>query len=400
MSSKKIISVNPDFFAGKSLVKSKKNKTRKKKTKPISTKFQKGEISKTKKELINRFAKHKEKQRLIEMQNKLQEKDEFENNYNQAVDFLQKRLKRRETRKKKHELRKRMKQMQQQIQQQQIQQQQIQEFDNHSQTSFNDESIEDIRIRNALNRVGVSNITQSPRMPISTNVPVLNNPMENFNHSNNTDNTYSLNSLIKPPPKYGILKGGKRPLYSQRKNKLNNLISNYNANFDANFDNDTMGVDGEFNINTNLNSEYQNNEDEFGEFKNNVLPNIKIDTELKKNLKRNEMKQNLKRNQVIRKKKTYKRKLKLGKRGNKVSVLIKNNKTRKKVKHEHGKLKAKPIEEIKRYLRRHNLIKVGTTAPERVLRDLFETSFLSGDVYNKNKDILLHNYMLDENDDF
>ena len=72
-----------------------------------------------------------------------------------------------------------------------------------------------------------------------------------------------------------------------------------------------------------------------------------------------------KENQMLRKVKTYKRRLKLGKKGGVVSVLVKNNKTRKKIKNEHSTLKAKPIEDIKRYLRRHNLIKIGSTAPEK-----------------------------------
>ena len=89
MSSKKIISINPEFFTGKSLIKGRKNKTRKKKPKPIATKrFENKHFNESKKELINRFVKHKEKQKLIDMKNKLKKEEEFEDYYNQAVDFL------------------------------------------------------------------------------------------------------------------------------------------------------------------------------------------------------------------------------------------------------------------------------------------------------------------------
>ena len=66
---------------------------------------------------------------------------------------------------------------------------------------------------------------------------------------------------------------------------------------------------------------------------------------------------------------------------------------RKRVKNETLKLKKKSLEEIKQYLRIHNLIKIGTDAPEDVLRQTFENAFLSGDIHNKNSENLLHNYI-------
>ena len=48
------------------------------------------------------------------------------------------------------------------------------------------------------------------------------------------------------------------------------------------------------------------------------------------------------------------------------------------------------------YLRKHNLIKAGTSAPDNVLRKLYEDCFLSGDVYNRNVEMLLHNYMQED----
>lgn len=84
---------------------------------------------------------------------------------------------------------------------------------------------------------------------------------------------------------------------------------------------------------------------------------------------------------------------KLGKKEGKVGVLVKSGKTRKKIREEHKILHYKCILEVKRYLRKHNLIKAGTAAPENILRKLYEDSFLAGDIYNKNADILLHNYL-------
>ena len=83
----------------------------------------------------------------------------------------------------------------------------------------------------------------------------------------------------------------------------------------------------------------------------------------------------------------------LGKKGKTVSVLIKNNTTRKKVNDEFAQLKIKPINEVKDFLRNKNLIKAGTTAPTDVLRTMYEQSILSGDLSNESKDNLIHNFM-------
>ena len=76
-----------------------------------------------------------------------------------------------------------------------------------------------------------------------------------------------------------------------------------------------------------------------------------------------------------------------------MSVLIKNNATRRKIKREHGLLKQKPLNEIKKYLYDKNLIKIGSTAPNDVLRILYEQSILAGDITNVEPATQLHNFM-------
>jgi hypothetical protein len=95
-------------------------------------------------------------------------------------------------------------------------------------------------------------------------------------------------------------------------------------------------------------------------------------------------------------KKTRTLKYTLGKKGSKIGVLIKNSNTRKKIKDDFLKLKKKNITEIKDALRNKNLIKAGTLAPNDVLREIYEQSILTGDVVNKNKDALIHNYFSDK----
>lgn len=92
------------------------------------------------------------------------------------------------------------------------------------------------------------------------------------------------------------------------------------------------------------------------------------------------------------KRKTKTLKYNLGKKGKHISVLIKNNNTRKKIKHEQSILRQKPIQEIKDYLRNKNLIKSGTLAPNDVLREMYEQAILTGEVHNTSKDTLVHNF--------
>ena len=83
----------------------------------------------------------------------------------------------------------------------------------------------------------------------------------------------------------------------------------------------------------------------------------------------------------------------LGNNGKTVGILIKNRQTRKKIKDEHDMLKKKTLTDVKDYLREKNLIKAGTMAPTDVLRTLYEQTILTGDVTNKSKDNLLHNFV-------
>ena len=98
-----------------------------------------------------------------------------------------------------------------------------------------------------------------------------------------------------------------------------------------------------------------------------------------------------------RKRVTRTLKYKLGKHANgTVSVLIKNSQTRRKVQTEQALLKQKSILDIKNHLRSNNLLKVGSNAPSDVLRHLYEQSILAGQIENKAKDTLIHNYFNQE----
>jgi hypothetical protein len=98
---------------------------------------------------------------------------------------------------------------------------------------------------------------------------------------------------------------------------------------------------------------------------------------------------------------TITKKYKLGRTpgSNVVSVLIKNNETRRQVQQEHGVLRRESIVEVRKYLHDHGLLKVGSDAPPDVLRNMYETAKLTGDVNNVNKHVLLHNFIATSDND-
>ena len=154
----------------------------------------------------------------------------------------------------------------------------------------------------------------------------------------------------KPSPPYSCLKNSSKPTYREWKNLTQKNINDKNIN--------------DKNIN---------------ELRTKILTNNK--------------KFERKHIPKVYQKKTIKRKYKFGKNNNKISVLVKNNKTRKMVQNEVELLRKAPIKEIKEYLRKHYLYKTGSNAPNDVLRKTYVDAHLSGEITNKSTESLVHNYL-------
>jgi hypothetical protein len=97
-------------------------------------------------------------------------------------------------------------------------------------------------------------------------------------------------------------------------------------------------------------------------------------------------------------KKTVKRKFTLGKSDKlrRVSILIKDKQTRKNIINTQKELKKTNITDVRKYLRQHGIIKVGSTCPPDILRKTFESALLAGEITNTNKETLLHNFINDD----
>lgn len=168
--------------------------------------------------------------------------------------------------------------------------------------------------------------------------------------------------MLPPPPPYSNLKGSSKPTFREWKNKTQRAtipdfpkkndmaekINKIKAKMKEDKNNEPLPISSKTN-------------------NNNLQPKTQTKTKTVKN--------------------------KLGKQGGKVSVLIKDNKTRRKVQFEQSNLRSKPISDIKEYLKKKQLLKVGSKAPPEVLRQIYEDSQLTGDITNKNSETLLHNYI-------
>jgi hypothetical protein len=199
----------------------------------------------------------------------------------------------------------------------------------------------------------ITNVNPSVNPSVNANV----NPTVNAN----VNPTVPMYGGYSNAPPHGCLKGGSKPTYREYHNK-------------------TVKHKPSITIQTtdheHTNTEKSKNDNE-----------IKIRQQKLSELKKSHKK--IRQTKRTTKKSTYK----LGKTGGKVSVLIKNNATRRKIKREHGLLKQKPLNEVKKYLYDKNLIKIGSTAPNDVLRILYEQSILAGDITNVEPATQLHNFM-------
>ena len=206
--------------------------------------------------------------------------------------------------------------------------------------------------------------------PIQVKVPIqTQSPIQVQEHSITRDRIQA--SSLKAPPPWGILKKGTKPTYSQYKKSLKNK-SKPSLTIENNHQEDK-----EKNIDT------MKRQAKLKELKKKVhkIHHINISKDVKKN-------DNPDKRYVHQ----FKKKYTLGKHKNKVGVLIKSRKKRKTLRKETIILKKRPITDVKQYLFNHNLIKKGSCAPEKVMRNIYESAFLTGDVFNKNPENLIHNY--------
>jgi hypothetical protein len=100
--------------------------------------------------------------------------------------------------------------------------------------------------------------------------------------------------------------------------------------------------------------------------------------------------------------KIEKRPIKVGKskKNKTVQIWIACNKTRKQKSEDHDNIRKTSLTTVKNYLKHNRLIKVGSTAPTNLIRQIYENAKSYGDVVNENKQNLLYNFEKDSKPTF
>ena len=225
---------------------------------------------------------------------------------------------------------------------------------------------------------------------------------------------------LPPPPQYGCLKGGSLPTYrswvngTQKNyfgnNEIQNNIPPNPAIYSNSIGNTTYSAPSFISkpIDIEKKDEIQNNqniESTILQKSDSILSIAKKDlAEKKQKLQKKINKENIQENKpklkYLKQKKIYNRTYRVGKSKvyPKVGVLISNKTVRQRISTNALHLKQTPMPEVKKFLVKKGFIKVGSIAPNDVLRQMYECAHLMcGEIENHNPENLLYNYFNDIN---
>ena len=85
-----------------------------------------------------------------------------------------------------------------------------------------------------------------------------------------------------------------------------------------------------------------------------------------------------------------------GKKNGTVRIFIKDKEAYSKIEADKKKLAKHSIAQVRNYLRTRKLYTVGSSAPDTLLREIYEDAHLTGAVENTNSSTLIHNFLNEE----
>lgn len=199
-----------------------------------------------------------------------------------------------------------------------------------------------------------------------------------------------------PAPKYGCLKRGTLPTYRSYLNQTRKNLpintehevmnnSRYNAPFvlENRMENVTNQTGGE-----------PQSQEQIQKLK--INEGLKRISEMKQTETKLRQIKNYSKPVIQKQKRTNRRTYKIGKSKvfPKVGVLVSNKTLRNNVSTQSQLLKQVPIQDVKKYLMKRGLIKIGSIAPNDVLRKMYESAvMICGEVQNHNPENLLYNFI-------
>jgi hypothetical protein len=181
-------------------------------------------------------------------------------------------------------------------------------------------------------------------------------------------------------PKYGCLKGGNLPTYKIWKNKTEKVYS-------------TSGTQNHKLQSTPITKPMVINEMASTPL---IIPQKPYERLKIEQMKQIKQKEPPKPKRPKQKQKTLRRVYRVGKSKiySKISVLVSNKTIRKNIMSQTQLLKQTPIQEVKQYLIKKGFIRIGSIAPNDVLRKMYETAkTMCGEIQNHNPENLLFNFL-------
>ena len=360
MSERKTIKVNPAFFSLKPQRNKteKKNKSRKEKIKKMSQIIR---PNKAKKELLKRIKEHQKQKKEQRQKENSENIVEFTESMKDSMNYLQEVIKEN---KKKKQLKKTQKAYHLKGEKSKL------HINPKIESSSNQVTTQPISINVKPTEIHLDDLQPNDKIEIKPSLVTQNISIKtptNIVETNPKIKTWQSSKRIEP--KYGCLKNGNKPTYKEYVKTLKK-----------------KDVEP---LNIKKPPSFLSSSNSFVERKNKLKSLIQKSSTTNHKIKNKPM-GSYRRYKVRTLHKTYR----IGKYKNKksVGVLLKNNTTRKKILHEIGILQKTPISKVKAFLREKNLLKLGSKVPDNIARQIFTNCILSGDVINKNYNVMVHNF--------
>ncbi len=244
-----------------------------------------------------------------------------------------------------------------------------------------------------INSTNPNSTNPNPTNPNPTNP----NPTNLIDLSNTMNTPKSTITHINPyanvaKPLYGCLKNGVLPTYrtyqNQTRKQLPNIVDNMTSGFESNAQLPGPMQSGPM----------QSGPMQSGPMQPTTLSSNTIATNMRSNIMQQQHKliQPAKRVKHRKQKRVVRRTYKVGKNKliPKISVLVSNKTIRNRVIEQNQLLKQTSVQDIKQYLIKRGFIRLGTSAPNDVLRQMYENMIMVGaEINNHNSENLLYNFI-------
>jgi len=218
----------------------------------------------------------------------------------------------------------------------------------------------------------------------------INNVINTIGPSNTSIMTLQPSLQNIRPPVYGCLKGGELPTFRTLMNQTRKTLPNNNTVAVHNVPLSTLSQN-----NTTV-SAIGGGPPQHTTAENRINDTMKRIHEMKSVAAKMQEIKPIGKPKRMKQKKTLRRTYKIGKSKTapKVSVLVSNRTIRTNITTKSQLIKQVPIEDVKRFLIKRGLIRVGSITPVDVLRKMYESAaMMCGEVHNHNPENLLYNFL-------